>query len=401
MNRTLARKLVLFILTLVGVAALFLLSRNYFKQSSGEQAKSTTTHLTLQCSNSDLGAKEQCLEKLVEQELVQEGPDQALASLAKLSHDDGRLARSCHGLAHLIGKVTYEKSERHQPVQLTSQTSLCAYGFYHGFMEALLHSGTKPAKAGEFCESLGKNLGKLSPNSVNACYHGLGHGLSIIEDPSSWTNEDDLIPKFLGLCREISPDVQKLAICATGIFNAIAIVYYDAKYNYTYDKDTPLKLCDRQEKIFHLPCYTNIAPTILSLNQNDFTRSAKYFEAIPDVDEATSSIKTLSASNFAENGGGLSPQEVLRECHGLKDSYRTPCLEGYVEGMLEFGQTGLSYLSALNFCRAAPLDKVEVRACFTAVLSSLPGYYNPEKLKEICSSLETKLQNQCFKGGQE
>src|SRR3989338_9343034 len=82
--------------------------------------------------------KMQCFGELIERTLLNEGLPQAFDALAYLFARDGEFREGCHGNVHELGAAAYQRYQTAGSVELTPKTSYCGYGFFHGFMEALI-----------------------------------------------------------------------------------------------------------------------------------------------------------------------------------------------------------------------------------------------------------------------
>jgi len=75
-----------------------------------------------------------CWEDFIVTTLRKEGVDAALDAIGKLYANDPKFSESCHAYSHLIGREAYWLFLRGKSIDLSSKTSFCGYGFFHGFM---------------------------------------------------------------------------------------------------------------------------------------------------------------------------------------------------------------------------------------------------------------------------
>src|SRR3989344_7401121 len=169
--------------------------------------------------------KQQCFQEMMESTLTKSGLDQAFMLMDQLFKTDPTFAKDCHDFAHLLGEKAYQQFLTDQKFNLPDKTSYCAYGFYHGFMEKLLHSGGSLDQAKSFCKYAGEKLGQQNADAEGACYHGIGHGaVEDVTDPKLFGNSQAIIQPSLDLCEQVSETEDKLFRCTTGVFNALEIV---------------------------------------------------------------------------------------------------------------------------------------------------------------------------------
>src|SRR3989344_3749837 len=166
--------------------------------------------------------EQQCFEKLILEEARMRGIDAAFDALAFLYARDREFAAYCHGNTHELGGIAYESFKRQEDITLSAKTSYCGFGFYHGFMEALLFDSGDLAEARRFCEYVDEKLRSTAQGVSFACYHGIGHGVVDGSDPSLWGNASRYIEKGLVLCDTLGDVEEHKARCASGVFNALA-----------------------------------------------------------------------------------------------------------------------------------------------------------------------------------
>ena len=195
-------------------------------------------------------AKEQCFADRIEEAYAARGLTSAFDLIAALFSRDEEFAANCHGNAHALGALAYSDFKRGIPLDFSAKASYCGYGFYHGFMEALLQDGGNAREGRELCEHLGTRFYAQSVDVSGACYHGIGHGSVDGSDPRVWGDPEAMIAESLALCEEVtaglSPSVEEkgpLYRCVTGAYNSLEILSHAPKYGLaTLEKD-PFAFC--------------------------------------------------------------------------------------------------------------------------------------------------------------
>src|SRR3989344_5796378 len=200
--------------------------------------------------------EQQCFEELILEEARMRGIDAAFDVLAFLYARDREFAEYCHGNTHELGTLAYESFKRGDEMSLSAKTSYCGFGFYHGFMEALLFDSGDLAEARRFCEYADEKLRSSTGGVSFACYHGIGHGVIDGSDPSTWGSASKYIEKGLALCDTLGEVEEHKERCASGVFNALAIAYREPKYRITADPSDPFAVCRAQKKLYEREaCY--------------------------------------------------------------------------------------------------------------------------------------------------
>ena len=288
-------------------------------------------------------------------------------------------------------------------MSLGPKTYYCGYGFYHGFMETLLHASGNLEEAREFC-SYTEELTGL-PSSWTACFHGIGHGAVDASDPRAWGSIEAIMEPGIELCKAVSETDFQLYLCVTGVFNSTEVLSTNPKYGIEDLNKDPYEFCQKQPDEFKEPCYTNMIPVVLRLSDDDFAKAARYVvENIQDPTQMTIDNYTVSEmvmlSLFHEfirlniqNANYI--QDGLNYCRQLSQDLHLACIEGLSGGHIKYGEPEREYVKALNFCGSDQLSKEERKPCYKHVLSRLRAWYSQEKARQICESVDPEYRMFC------
>ena len=340
-------------------------------------------------------AKAQCQETFFTETLKEKGIEGAFALMDQLFQKETTFASNCHDFAHRLGEETYYLLADNKDLALSTKSSYCGYGFYHGFMEALLFTTGDLKEAQEFCDYAEKSLSEQTSDAGGACYHGIGHG--IVEDtpdPKLWGNAQKIIQPGLELCKKVSPNEDKLFRCDTGVFNALEILMTQKRYNLSYSNDDPYAICKQQEERHKKACFTQFVVAVMNATNNDFSKSAKIIDEISDNEYANASIYTLALETGRNKT--LSDEENISFCRQLSTRLQLTCIYSIAEGFMKYGPPQKEYIQAIDFCNSSLLTDAERQTCFSRILGILRIWYNPEKAQEICQSINSKYHyNKC------
>jgi hypothetical protein len=331
--------------------------------------------------------RQQCWEEEIVTTLHTKGLLEAFNLLATLYREESGFASQCHGNVHTLGDAAYKlfMADREHFV-LPPQSSYCAFGFYHGFMETMLHTTGTMKDAQDFCDYAEKLLGG---DAKGACYHGIGHGLIDGSDPRMWGDPDGMIEEGLTLCERVGESDYYINRCASGIFNSLGI-FFDNKnhkeFNLSVDKNDPYAICRRQEKdYFKRPCYQELDTTLYRISEEDIEESLELaaLTAEPEyVDEAVESL----ASFFYHSGVERTEEEMVAVCRGLNFGLNKPCIRGMGTGLVEHSQPEVEYRDGLAFCQSSTLTEVEQQVCMNRVVPYIKVLYTQEKMHAICDT---------------
>jgi len=351
--------------------------------------------------------EKQCWENIIEETLQKRGVGAAFDVIESIY----TAQPDCHDYVHLIGEEAYRLFSAGEDMELTPKTYYCGYGFYHGFMETLLHTTGAMEEARNFCSYVDQQMFQQIAGAGTACYHGIGHGVVDGGDPRDWGDIEVMIRPGIELCEVVAKTEHQLYICSTGVFNAIEILSQDPKYELAIVAEDPYWLCDRQPGQYKEACYTNMLPSFWRDGQKDFSQIALRIEAIEEkegdysVRSATESVVQQS-ENYRIRSIVISAlfheyaradlaraKEGVAVCRSLKDARsRLSCIEGLSGAFMKYGEPNTEYIKGLQFCNAGIFSEDEEAVCFEHILSRLRIWYSEEKTKQICGSVEEKYQ---------
>jgi plastocyanin len=337
----------------------------------------------------------QCWEELILETLENEGVAASFEKLIDLSETEPLFGNDCHGYSHLIGEEAYNLYVAEENFELTPATTMCGYGFYHGFMETLLQTTGDIQEARDFCISADQKLEGQGGGASQACYHGTGHGAVDGGDPTAWGDIDAMMQPGFDMCdRLVETDLQSY-LCDTGVFNAIEILSYDQKYEISDLHDDPFELCNEQPLERREACYSNMIPLLFNNFDNNFERIFEYVNK--------NMIDGTEPAIDGNNINGLVTLGVMFEfirLHGTELDYmkravvlcreqpaedQLSCIQGVSGGHIKYGKPGIGYVKNLEFCSFQLLTEPERDACYKYLLPRVRSTYGEQKAVEICA----------------
>lgn len=376
--------LLLFALALLGVILFF-----------SRQTSNRTTLQNLCGTQVEISKRLQCWQNIVQEKLRNNDLDAAFAALDEFTKQNPSQLGSCHGLAHQIGEQAFRLFNRNMDFALSPKTSYCGYGFYHGFMETLVHTTGDMAQARAFCDYADKKLKFFIADAGGACIHGIGHGsVDDVPDPAAWGNMEAIVQPALGLCERVSTDESQLFRCASGAFNALEILSDSGQYKLSVDHKDPFSICRGQPEKYKRACYTQFLVAAMLVARNDFTRTAKFIDTIEEDTYAQETLAGLSVERVRLRKTDYG--KTVQWCRTLSKRFHLPCITGFAEGFFKYGPPQTEYVKAIDFCGSKLLSDQERRPCFNRVLSILRNFATVAKSREICLSVERRYQyNNC------
>ncbi|MEK9194986.1 MAG: hypothetical protein AAB975_01305 [Patescibacteria group bacterium] len=343
----------------------------------------------------DAGKNLQCWQEAIQRQLLANNLDAAFSALDAFTKQNSSQLGDCHGLAHEIGEQAFRLFNNKKDFALSPKTSYCGYGFYHGFMETLVHTTNDMVQARAFCDYADVKLKYFIADAGGACIHGIGHGsVDDVPDPSVWGNMQAIVEPALALCERISVDESQLFRCASGAFNALEILSDSGKYKLTANRDDPFLICRSQPEKYKRACYTQFLIAAMFVSNNDFSRTAQFIDTIKEDAYAQETLAGLSVERVRFQK--IDYNTTVQWCRSLASRFRISCITGFAEGFLKYGPPESEYIKAIEFCALPLLSEKEQKPCFDRVLSILRNFYTVIKSREICLSVEKQYQlNNC------
>ncbi|MFZ2522238.1 MAG: hypothetical protein WAX44_00025 [Minisyncoccia bacterium] len=339
--------------------------------------------------------KYDCWSQSLKNTLNKDGLSSAFEVLANFYETDPNFVSECHGFTHELGQWTYEIFSRDKDIELSPKTSYCGFGFYHGFMEALLQEKGSIEEAEKFCAYADKQLSLYNKKTNIACYHGIGHGAVDGSGSAKWGSPQEFISTALKICKTVSSSNDQVYQCGTGVFNSLAIVLSSGSFDLNFSGN-PYNICQTQDEDFKRACYEQMNTRVSGLASGALSSGVKYILEIPEKKYAVYAMDQLSpATIMSRVGKNQSFESEIRVCKSLPEYLRKPCVEGLAGGILEFGKPDSEYVEALNLCSSNIMDDKDRKVCYNYVISSLGVLYSKEKITEICTNIDQEFRSSC------
>ncbi len=346
--------------------------------------------------------QEGCWIQEIESILAAQGLDRAFERFGQLYETKPAFSSDCHDVTHLLGEAAYRAYVQDGAIVTSQKTSFCGYGFYHGFIEALLFTTGNFNQAKSYCRDVQKELAKtiVSPNAIYACYHGLGHGTFDTQNFSQWGNDEKMLTGAINVCEEVTRGEEEELVkqCASGVFNALANAYGNKSYNLSYDDRRPFRSCEIQTNIrYKEACYREVASAYI---RTTFPRREEALLTISHIPDAVGADATMFAymSDEARLGIDTMTSEKFADvCRRLpSDHLRRSCVEGVVAGLFLWGKPGAEEEKAIAFCRQPAISRLHKEACYSYVLPRLRTIYPSGRVSAICDTVEPVYQHYCL-----
>ena len=309
-----------------------------------------------------------------------DGPEKALALLAK---DDTRISgvhADCHQISHWVGHagLAYYKNDAGQALSHGAMT--CNSGYYHGVLQlalAGLPRSTVVKKARTLCSAPAVNTEEFL---LYQCVHGLGHGLMIYSG-------DDL-PWSLGTCHKLLTGFDRVS-CTGGVFmqnldTTMGVSRYLSAKNPLY----PCTIVAARDKVY---CYLMVTSRILRLDGYNWRKTAAWCRR-----SEAAWVQTCFESYGRDASGTAQydPQRTVRLCLEAGKN-AGDCFYGAAR---DYGNNYAGGGEAVRICAATPARYRD--RCFEGIGTILGTLHRsgPER-KAACNAVTpTRYRADCYRG---
>lgn len=327
----------------------------------GERKKSA-----VDCSRDATGtARAACWEGEFATIVEQSGIDKAFEALAVLHSEDPVFREVCHDVTHYIGEIAYNAYQKDSETIVRPETSYCAYGFYHGFIEtAIANEGSAAYEAARnYCKELRSNPSLSSDQAKYlaqyACQHGVGHAAFDSIPSKYWGDAMNMAQQGVQICEDVFPEGRPLANCVSGVFNSLAIALNAKYYDIEHNESDPTYVCKQQKEIHKPLCFKEV---VMHYNPYKELPLEQFVLALEP-------LRTL---------GAVGPSVMAYIDNLVRNSARTPKAE------------------ELHAMCSSLSNKDDVFACIEGALIGIRGAYLSEeeqsgKQGEFCSLFTTTL----------
>ncbi len=350
-------------------------------------------HNSLRSSCANISNPSECWDNQIKKGLEADGVEGAFKKISEFYNEYPNFSGACHSIMHTIGDKGYQDFKIGKPVLYSPKMNSCSFGFFHGFMEALLAESHELKEATDFC--IGQSVSDKTWIPRDECFHGIGHGITDNHTPDEWKNVHMIIERSTTLCRSIRYTEKDFSKCLGGVYNAVANAYREGNYGLVIDSADPLKLCKFVKKDnYKQDCYNYMARVLLKIPPFGF-ESAIHLAGVYSPSEYI--INTIGGVSIMISHNNLPDEEVIDVCKKLQDNFKNVCIRAYAIGLVQVGEAGAEHKKALTFCTKIP-GEPEQKICFKGVISELSKYWywqENKRLDNVCKLVEKKSRHSC------
>lgn len=338
-----------------------------------------------------------CWENIVTRILQEKGVAETIWYLERFREKDPKLASACHDYAHIVGEISYWLYEDRGGLELTDDTTLCEYGFYHGFMQEFGHHGENFLEdSPEVCRDLVENFFKegSKKTTIDQCYHGIGHGLVFHYIDELGSNDKEIAQKAVPICLENFPEYDK--DCVDGVYGGINLLYFGYHgYQIPVNEEDPFYLCREEAEPYKDGCYVNLSASIFDFYSNDLSRALSAVASLGDISSASAAVEGLaSASSHHFFWEPDFYSQAIGICQDLDRGLNNDCLRGLAQGILNRARPQERYELAVNLCQDEKLKSSETEACLEGIFTKV-FHQDLDSMDRVCSLVSEEYKSRC------
>ncbi|MEX0917805.1 MAG: hypothetical protein WDZ93_01480 [Candidatus Paceibacterota bacterium] len=339
-------------------------------------------------------AKIDCWQEVIRGVFVSDGTQAAFDVFERIYREYDTFSNTgCHRHAHRVGDMAYYFDYlTHRDLDRTEfppNATACGYGFYHGFFEHLIQDNPDPAFVSLTCAYMDERLKATAPGMRQTCYHGSGHGFLLaradtLVDPREWTLRD-FVDVPLAQCESL-PDASPFEIseCRQGIYNVIVDWMSDEEYGFTYDRESPFRICDSEAYERQPDCYYEMAQKVDGLSNHDPAKAAAIAQTAKRKD-MQSTIMTVAVSGMVQHRPKEDQQQLLASCRTVPEELLHACIVSLAGGLVEHGTSSGDFEHVFAFCEESGMTETEQTICYEGLYSSISRFVSEAELQTACA----------------
>jgi plastocyanin len=363
---------------------------------AGEGEETYISDITACASIDDIGQKQQCWDEQLERVLEVQGLSVAFDYFVALYQTEPDIPKACHGWGHILGKAGYDLYKAGEDPGLRAEASYCGYGYFHGFIAALISDTGDITKAAEFCEYAVETLQDTIPGIYQNCVHGIGHGATsmLVEDPNNWGKFQYVVDEATKICEALYTAPYDLQECFDGVYNEIHQVIHKNDYGFSYDEflafGDPFYYCQLQKEEYKESCYFEFAGLFLPIYGVDVLTPMKYaLENVEDLEtRGPRVISKISADHIQSTIVRDNHSDSLEACAMVPGYLFDACFDGILNGFIQHGDPKNLHDKGFAFCEEpmqAPASRTD---CYQRFVGKFLSYsYNDEKFAQAYAAL--------------
>lgn len=294
---------------------------------------------------------------------------------------------NCHDVSHILGSEAYKLFTADHAVVDTPETAYCGYGFYHGFIEAMLLTAGpgQYSDARAYCDAL---RAKDGDSVAGPCFHGIGHAVFDSLDSTLWGNASRMTKAGIALCntalvKERDEDREQ---CANGVFNALGNALSAHDYGLSHETTNIIDLCRAQRESYKKDCMVQAGIGYIRFKQMNRSEALAFILSL-EPDLAAPGINTYIDNEVLLNIKTFDPQAYHDTCASLPLSYQSECVRGVISALNNLGDPHQEYIPMFAFCATFNEKGLRSQCEIAAIQMTRALNTDNQSFKKACEAL--------------
>lgn len=344
------------------------------------------------CEDLSGSEKMRCFDQELKERLATQGIDAAFDYFKEIYPVHPEVAQECHDWMHTLGELEYASYAEGSEVTLQEEASLCGYGYYHGFINAMVAQTQSILSAQEFCAQAAARIEHGGLSIQESCIHGIGHSVATLalESQIVWGDIKAVLEDASIQCEKLYPDSP--GTCLDGMFHELYGSIARGDYGMTPDaymqSNDLFFYCRDMEGLLAESCYSEFIklwPYVLGEDkiiamQNIITDTSDVLTRFPRV------LRSLARSFIEIDLPTGEFTQSVAACALVSPALLEGCIHGLAIGFVTHGEPDAMHEAGFAFC----IDHYQgtlMHMCLKDVVIELRARYTPQRVSEACEEL--------------
>lgn len=336
-----------------------------------------------------------CWDERIREVARTQGVDAAFDFFIALYKQEDGVEKSCHEWIHALGEAAYDVYKQGGDVHLRPETSWCSYGYFHGFINAMIWETGSIEKVIEFCNAAVENSGSELPFIKSNCFHGTGHaGIDLLFNKAEyWGDFKKTANAGFAECDRLFGKDELINECYGGVIHGLRFSMRNNEHGMNFDiavgQKDPYYYCRDLDHTYQLACFTDFASMFWDIFNGDIKEAVNYIinERISDPLITRRSLLKASAAWVEHDLSTNNHKDNVEACRSVPEDMFSDCFRGIGVGFIQHGEPDNMHEKAFAFCRSDYLTDPERELCFTMMPQMLADSYSPQQFTAACHTL--------------
>jgi hypothetical protein len=301
---------------------------------------------------------------------------------------------------HTLGEQEYVFYTEGDQVVLREEGSLCSYGYYHGFINAMVADTQSLEQAEQFCIDASSENGEHNNGLKDSCMHGIGHSVATLalENQQVWGDVQDVIMRSSLECQRLYPNAAE--VCFDGMFHELYTSVGRGDYGLSadaYQESGDLFFyCRSMEGMLAESCYAEFVKLWPYFLGEDKVSVMRYVVSqIPGVlIDSPRVLHSLIRSFIEVDIATGDYAQSISACDIVPQELEKECIRGLAIGFATHGEPGNMHEAGFAFCRDS-YTAAQKGMCLESMVQELISRYPKERLRSACQELDVEEKAAC------